>query len=184
MAEIFFAEEIEPEEEDEELQQLGALFEVLDINQIDVENFNELQNKDVQNEAAVHSSTDDSESEELEDESCSGLVKKVKAYGYNFAQKLFCVIQNYVVVKTSPGNNQRTLCQLCYCLHQYPFPNYSHFQVNTHMRRKLHWAKEELTCFVCGRDLFQIINPRLCLICNKSNSMEVDLNSMLPEVWL
>lgn len=183
LAEVVMAE-VEPDDQDQELEQLAGLFQIVDLNKIDADNFNIIQNKDIQNNMEIDSASDDSEPEEVEDEAATGIVKKVKAYGYQFINKLFCVIQNYVVVKTSPDNTPRTLCQFCYCLHQYPFPNYSHYQINTHMRRKLHWAKRELVCFVCGRDLYQIIHCRMCLICNKAENMEVDQNSMLPEVWL
>ena len=146
----------------------------------DVNKFNEdqfaknleiLVQQDVNNHIIIHVDCGDEDLElDSSEENAQINAKYVQAPGYtNFSQQILCVFQSYVIIQTPIP--KKTLCYSCYYIHQLFLPESSfHQHVNTHIKRNLEHSNMDLHCFMCNKLLYQLVNPNVCLLCNKSQN--------------
>ena len=102
--------------------------------------------------------------------------------GLNFSQQIFCVFQSYVIIQTPIP--KKTLCYACYYIHQLFLSESSfHQHVNTHIKRNLEHSNMDLHCFMCSKLLYQLVNPNVCLLCNKSQkTIQTYLDTNIPMI--
>lgn len=163
----------------EDVQNLLAVVNLDDLENIDVSEALRLHDEDVNNHAEIDVESGDSDLEEdHEDDNASGRIVLKK--DINFSDQIFCVTQNYILLKLV-NNKKETLCFYCFYVHQYFRNGGAYYHTNTHVKRKIVQPNEDIKCVMCSRSLIQITIPDVCLYCNADlKCSELDWDTNLP----
>lgn len=132
-------------------------------------------------------SADSGTEEDNFEQSCGGsdglyrlksLSTSVSVYPNYFYRNL-CVMQSYIIIKSNTGG-MYSVCHSCYLFHALRQPYGKHTHVNSHYKRTMLCCENELRCQVCNANLFQIISPEVCVVCNKGQIVSID-NHTIPK---